>query len=101
MVGLPRNTQFSPAPRASARGLRPEGQQAKSAGVRAGAPSLPEPGDCAPWTGNGVFRRKTTTTSKAPTSPLDAWFTQVADDHRRLADHFDRPVELYDLERAW
>ncbi len=38
---------------------------------------------------------------KADSTPLDGWFSQVADDHRRLADHFERPVELYDLERAW
>ncbi len=29
------------------------------------------------------------------------WFTQVAEEHRRLADHFERPVELQDLEKAW
>ena len=32
---------------------------------------------------------------------LAAWFGEVAADNRRLADHFERPVELQDLEKAW
>ena len=32
---------------------------------------------------------------------LKEWFKQVGEDHRRLADHFERPVELEDLEKAW
>ena len=32
---------------------------------------------------------------------LTEWFKQVEEDHRRLADHFERPVELEDLEKAW
>ena len=32
---------------------------------------------------------------------LAEWLLQVADEHRRLADHFERPVELRDLEKAW
>ncbi|HEX9732410.1 MAG TPA: NACHT domain-containing protein [Thermoanaerobaculia bacterium] len=30
-----------------------------------------------------------------------AWLAQVAEEHRRLTDHFERPVELQDLETAW
>ncbi len=32
---------------------------------------------------------------------LGKWFALVADEHRRLVDHFERPVELQDLEKAW
>lgn len=32
---------------------------------------------------------------------LDEWMEQVADEHRRLTDHFERPTELQDIERAW
>ena len=44
-----------------------------------------------------------TTTATAPSGPdpLDVWFEQVAAEHRRLGDHFDRPVELHLLEQAW
>ncbi len=32
---------------------------------------------------------------------LADWFARVEDEHRRLADHFERPVGLEDLEKAW
>jgi len=39
--------------------------------------------------------------SPSPAAALEGWFVQVAADHLRLADHFDRPAQLQMLEKAW
>ncbi len=51
-----------------------------------------------------LSERSSVASRKFPTGEdevVNEYLAQVADEHRHLSDHFARPVELQDLEKAW